>query len=112
MELTSIWQQFGIRIVLAIIGLAIYSLFQVRDKLKVFNLNKFLGENKVFWIWAMSLQFIFAILLLIEPTAGGAITIMTGLDYDMPMAFVTSGMVLGAAANGISNDKIGNKPML
>ena len=104
-----IWKDLGLRIMFAIIGLAIYSLIKVRDKIAVFDPAIFFKENKGFWIWAMSLQLIFAFLLTIDPTAAEAIKSMTGLDYSQTMAFVTSGAGLGALANMASRDKIGTK---
>lgn len=104
-----IWKDLALRIVFAIIGLAIYSLLKVRDKLAVFDWGIFFKENKGFWFWAMSLQLIFAFLLTIEPTAAEAIKAMTGLDYSQTMAFVTSGAGLGALANVATSDKIGIK---
>lgn len=104
-----VWKDLGLRIIYAIIGLLIYSLLKIKDKIKVFNFGIFFKENKGFWIWAMLLQLIFAFLLTIEPNAAEAIKAMTGLDYSETMAFVTSGAGLAALANAASNDKIGVK---
>lgn len=101
------WKNFGLMVLFAIIGLLIYSLVKVADKIAVFKFSIFINENKGFWIWAMSLQIVFALLLTIAPDAGEAIKSMVGLDYSEPMSFVTSGYLLARMANGITKDKIG-----
>ena len=96
--------------VFALIGLLIYSLWKVRDKIMVFNLKKFVSENKAFWLWAVLLQFTFALLLAIEPNAAEAIKTIIGLDYSETMSFISTGALLGAAANGVTKNPIGKKP--
>lgn len=93
------WLEFGLRIFLAIMGLAIYSLWKVRSHLRQFSWNKFTKGNGPFWFWAFSLQFCFALVLLILPDGAEAIKTMVGLDYSEPMAFLSTGVSLGAAAN-------------
>lgn len=103
------WIIFGTNIILTIAGLLVYSIWKVRDKLKIFDWGIFLSENKGFWIWALSLQTIFALLIALAPDAPEAIKSIVGLDYTQPMAFFSTGYMLGGLANGASKDKIGSK---
>jgi predicted MPP superfamily phosphohydrolase len=99
----------GFNILLSVIGLAIYSLWKVREHLKSFDIKIFFKANKAFWIWAMSLQIIFAFLIHIAPDAAEAIKTMIGIDYSETMAFVTSGAMLGSAANAAVKKKLDKK---
>ncbi len=109
MEELNIWEEMGLNILLAVIGLAIYSIWKVREHLKNFNFRIFFSANKAFWIWAISLQVIFAFLIAIAPEASEAIKTMTGIDYSQTMAFVTSGAMLGSAANAAVKKKLDKK---
>lgn len=102
--------EFGIKIVLSIAGLLIYSLMKIGDKLKEFSPAIFFAENKGFWLWAISLQVLVAIVLLVAPNSAEAIREITGIDFGQSMAFLTSGFLLSRIANGITKDKIGTKP--
>ena len=96
---------------LSLAGLAIYSLWQVKDHLSTFNPKTFISDNKAFWIWAFLLQIIFASLIVWIPESAGAIKTITGIDLAEPMAFLVSGSLLAAAANEASgkDNKIGTK---
>lgn len=104
-----VWMIFGTNIILTIAGLMVYSLWKVRDKLNVFDFGIFIRENKGYWIWALCLQTIFALLIALAPDASEAINHITGLDYGQPMAFFSTGYGLGGIANGVTRDKIGTK---
>jgi hypothetical protein len=107
----------GINLVLSMAGLTIYSLVSVSQHLKLFNLKKFFNDNKPFWIWAFSLQFIFALLITYLPDTSTAIKSLSGLDLSESMAFLTSGLGLSKLANWATgktvseSSKIGNKPL-
>ncbi|MEO1010583.1 MAG: hypothetical protein AAFX53_04705 [Bacteroidota bacterium] len=96
--LSTTWSHFWINIALALAGLAIYTLWKARGHLNHFNCTTFFKRNRVFWAWAFTLQVIFALLLVLAPESAAAIKSITGIDLSEPMAFVTSGAVLGAAA--------------
>lgn len=89
----------GLNLLLSIAGLAIYSLIAVRKNLKRFSFKIFFNDNKVFWSWAITLQLIFAVLVVFVPESAVAIKTLTGVDLGEPMAFLTSGAALGGAAN-------------
>lgn len=80
-------------------GLLIYSLITVKDHLKTFNINIFWKDNKPFWVWAFTLQLIFALLITFFPESGEAIKTLSGVDLTEPMAFLTSGAALAGLAN-------------
>ncbi len=103
----TVWEGFWLNIVLALAGLVIYTLWKVREYLNTFDWGIFIKRNKMFWLWAFSLQVIFALILVIAPDASEAIKSITGIDLGEPMAFVTSGAALGAAASQAA--KVGKK---
>ncbi len=90
-----------INLVLAFVGLAIYSLWDLRKKIRNpnFSWKGFRAENKNFWIWAISMQILLVSLIAIAPEAGESITILTGMDFRRTMAFATSGLALSHATN-------------
>tara|TARA_R110000868_G_scaffold39749_5_gene138122 strand:- start:708 stop:1058 length:351 start_codon:yes stop_codon:yes gene_type:complete len=99
---------------LSLAGLLIYSLILIKDNLRKFNFRIFLNDNKPFWIWAFILQLIFAGLITFFPESGDAIKTLSGVDLSQPMAFLTSGAVLGGVANWATgksspNGQIGKK---
>lgn len=102
-----VWNTIGSNLLLTIAGLALYSLWKVRDKIKVFDFAKFIKDNKGYWAWAICLQAIFALLIGFFPEAPEAIKALTGLDYGVPMAFFSTGYMLAGLANGMTKDKIG-----
>lgn len=106
------WYTFWLNITLALAGLAIYTLWKVRGHLEHFSCAIFFKRNRMFWAWAFSLQLIFALLLVLAPEASGAIKSITGIDLSEPMAFVTSGAVLGAAATRAVKAGVKNKGTL
>ena len=89
---------FATHLALGIAGLLIFSLIAVRHNLKRFSLKIFVKDNKPFWIWALLLQVIFAVLVVMVPASAEAIKTLTGVDLSEPMAFLTSGAALGGAA--------------
>jgi hypothetical protein len=95
----TVWGGFWMNIAFALVGLAIYTLWKVREYLNTFDWGIFLKRNKMFWLWAFLLQVIFALLLVLAPDSSGAIKSLTGIDLSEPMAFITSGAALGAAAS-------------
>lgn len=103
--------EFFTHLGLSLAGLAIYSLWQVKDHLTTFKLGLFWKDNKAFWIWAFLLQFIFAALIVWIPESSSAVKTITGIDLSEPMAFLVSGSLLAAAANEASgkDNKIGTK---
>jgi hypothetical protein len=86
-------------LILSLAGLLIYSLIAVKDYLRSFSFNKFWKENKIFWIWAFSLQFLFALIIGLVPDSASAIKTLSGLDLSESMAFLSSGGVLAGLAN-------------
>ncbi len=105
--------EFFTHLGLSLAGLAIYSLWQVKDHLASFSLKMFWKDNRPFWIWAFLLQFIFAALIVWIPESSAAIKTITGIDLAEPMAFLVSGSLLAAAANEASgkDNKIGTKTL-
>lgn len=102
--------EFFTHLGLSLAGLAIFSLWQVKDHLQNFKANIFIKDNKAFWTWAFLLQIIFAALVVAIPESAGAIKTITGIDLSEPMAFLVSGSLLAAAANEASGkNKIGIK---
>lgn len=104
-------EEFGIKIVLSISGVLIYSVWQVKDKIKEFDVTKFINDNKGYWIWTFILQFLAAVVLLVSPESATALLNIFGIDFTEPAAFFTSGIILSGIANEITSDKIGVKPM-
>lgn len=95
---------------LSIAGLLIYSLWQIRQHLKRFSIRVFIHDNRPFWIWALLLQIIFAMIVTFLPDSAPAIKTIVGIDLTEPMAFLTSGSALAGAANwaaGAEENKIG-----
>jgi len=90
---------------LALLGLVIFSLIAIKDNLWRFKLKVFIHDNRPFWIWALLLQTIFAILIVIYPDAGTAIKTLSGLDLGEPMAFLSSGAALAKMANWVAGRK-------
>lgn len=101
--------QFAMHFLLSIAGLAIYSLWQVRDHLATFSMKTFVHDNRPFWIWAFSLQVIFALIIAFIPDAAVAIKTIVGIDLSEPMAFLVSGSMLASAANQAVKDRLGKK---
>lgn len=91
--------EFFIHTLLSLAGLLIYSLISIKDNLKNFNISIFWKDNKPFWIWAFTLQIIFALLITFFPESAGAIKTLSGVDLSESMAFLTSGAALAGLAN-------------
>jgi hypothetical protein len=104
-------------LLLSLTGLLIYSLIAVKDYLKTFSFSKFWLENKIFWIWAFTLQFLFALLVGLIPESAEAIKTLSGIDLNESMAFLSSGGVLASLANWATEQtsskaaKIGSNPL-
>ena len=100
---------------LSLAGLLIYSLIAIKDKLKNFSISIFWKDNKPFWIWAFTLQIIFATLITFFPESAEAIKTLSGVDLSESMAFLTSGAALASLANWTTgqtiskNARIGDK---
>jgi FtsH-binding integral membrane protein len=102
MEDISIWFEMLRNIALATAGLAVYSLWSVRDKLANFSLKIFIKDNKPFWIWAILLQLFMVLLVSLSPESAQALKGFIGIDFTEAGAFVTSGLMLAVAANQAS----------
>lgn len=100
----SFWEFLG-HFGLALTGLLIYSLIAIKDNLWRFKLGLFIHDNRPFWIWALLLQAIFAILIVLYPESAAAIKTLSGLDLGEPMAFLSSGAVLAKMANWVAGRK-------
>jgi len=107
-----ILKDIGVHLLLSLAGLLIYSLIAVSRYLKTFSMKKFWNDNRPFWIWAFSLQCIFASLITFIPESGDSIKTLTGVDLSQPMAFLTSGLGLAKLANWATGKTVSENKMI
>ena len=75
-----------------------------------FDWKKFLGDNKAFWIWSISMVLLLLMVVTIEPTIATSIKTLIGLDIaNEPASFFSLGWALALAANGAVKKKLDKK---
>jgi hypothetical protein len=98
----------GLKLFIGVLTIALYALWKVRDKLNDFNFKIFWNDNKMFWIWTLSVMFIILILITVEPTTGEAIKAILGLDVnESGGSFFTLGWGLSVLVNSQVKNPIG-----
>ena len=102
----------SMHLLLSLAGLFIYSLISVSQYLRQFSISKFWNDNKPFWIWAFSLQCIFASLITFIPESADSIKTLSGVDLSQPMAFLTSGLGLAKLANWATGKTVSEDKMI
>ena len=91
-------QNFGVNILLCLVGLLGYTLFVVRKHLKTFDRDIFWNDNKPFWIWAILVQILYAGLMAAYPVleqwlASKLVAILTttvGFDLNVPEELINT----------------------
>ena len=99
------WIDFGIKIFLGALSIAIYALWKVREYLnKTFDPTVFWKDNKAYWLWSFAMLLALLLVITIEPGAGEAIKSAFGIDVsDSRTSFITLGFVLAGMANGVTD---------
>ena len=108
------WIDFVLKLLLGALTIFIYAVWKVRDHISTFDINKFVGDNKAFWTWALLMLILLHFVVTIEPTAAEAIKNLMGLDISAARAsYILLGFGLAGAANGftevIHKNPIGTK---
>ena len=99
-----------VKLVLGLLGIIIYAVWKVREHLSEFDWNKFLFDNKAFWLWSVTMLTLILLVITLAPETATAIKTMLGLDVsEEPAAFFTLGMALAVAANGSVKKKLDQK---
>lgn len=90
---------------LGLLGLAIFTVWSIREHLKEFSFRILWSKNKPFWAWSLTMLFLFSVLLTVSPDATGAIKTFTGLDLaDEPAAWLSLGLALGRISRDIQKN--------
>ncbi|UOY07731.1 hypothetical protein L0P88_04070 [Muricauda sp. SCSIO 64092] len=99
-----------IKVVLGLLGIIIYAVWKVKEHLSQFQWKKFIGDNKAFWLWSISMVLLLLMVVTIEPNIATAIKTLIGLDIsNEPASFFSLGWALALAANGAVKKKLDKK---
>lgn len=100
----------GLKATLSTIAVFLYAIWKVKEHLRVFSVQKFLNDNKIFWIWSLTMTFMVLLTVTLHPPAAEAIKTMIGLDVNgEPTSFLLLGWGLSALVNGLNSKKIEQK---
>lgn len=98
MEETTFFSRLGVNLFFCFWGLMGYTLFSVRNHLKDFNKDKFWNENKMFWLWAILSQLLYASLMAYVPELeywisnkmAAILDTASGMALDIPKTLVNT----------------------
>lgn len=91
---------------LGFLGLAIFTVWSIREHLAEFSFKILFQRNVPFWIWSVTMLLLFSILLTVSPQGATAIKTVTGLDVvSEPSAFIAMGLGLARIARDIQTNK-------
>lgn len=103
-----------LKLLMGVLGILIFAIIAVKDKLKNFNINIWWRENIIFWAWTLTMFVAIFLVILIEPEAAGAIkTITGGIDLeDSKQGWLMFTFGLSGLVNVSVKDPIGKKPQI
>lgn len=97
----------SLKLSLGLLGILIYAVWRVREHLKGFSWSKFLGDNKAFWVWSITMVVLLLSVVTLSPDTATAIKTMIGLDIDgEPASFLSLGWALALVAHGAVKKKL------
>lgn len=97
-------------ICLGLLGLAIFTVWSVREHLNEFSWKILFQKNTPYWSWSLTMLLLIAALVSISPEGALALKTMTGLDIsEEPAAFISLGLVLGRASRDFQKVKRKNQ---